>query len=325
MMVRAWEPGMQDLGMAVVAIGVFDGMHLGHQALLADTVALARAEGVRAAVVTFEPDPHSLLEPEAAPPRLVARSDTFSMMEALGVELVLEVPFDEEMAATEASDFIDGVLASALTPVMVAVGEDFVFGRGGRGGLDLLRREGARRGWRVVPHELVTADGTPITATRIRGLIGEGRVAEAARLLGREHFVRGVVVRGRGLGARIGVPTANVHPDGEVIVPPDAVYAVRASFGDGTSGHGVASVGTPPSFPDAEYAVEVHLIDTDVDSALAGEPALVSFTERIRTQEAFDSVEALAARIQEDIQVAKVILAASSATSAGPTLARRPE
>lgn len=299
MSIVAWETGMEPLGRSVVALGVFDGVHVGHQALIRDAARTAQRAGVALVVVTFDRDPDRVVSPATAAPQLLPLEDKLALLDELGPDAVLVVPFDRTLAALAPEEFLDRVLLPAVTPVSAVVGNDFRFGAGAGGDVTLLEHLGLARGFTVVPHELVTAEGLPVTSTRIRGLIGAGNVAAAAGLLGRPHRVVGKVVSGRGDGRRIRVPTANVVPPAEAAVPPAGVYACRVVV-DGVEYPAGVSVGRPPSFPGAEEAVEAHLIGYEGD--LYDRTLRVEFLDRLRDQRPFASVDELAAAIAEDLE-----------------------
>ena len=229
----AWAPGTPRLGPSVVAMGVFDGVHVGHRALLSETRALARSEGVQAVALTFDSDPDEVLHRTHAHRRILAPQERIALLARQGLDAVLVVPFDEELSSLSPGGFLDEVLAPAVEALVVVVGLDFRFGAGGAGDVDTLRAAGSERGWRVAPHELVAAEGAPVTATRIRDLVAAGDVATAARLLDRPFAVGGLVVRGRGVGARLGAPTANLEPGPLALVPGDGVYAARVALRPG--------------------------------------------------------------------------------------------
>ncbi len=290
---------MARLGSAVVAIGVFDGVHLGHQALLADTVADARAHGVEAVAVTFDRDPDQVVSPATAAPQLLTLGDKLGFMAATGVDAILVIPFTHELAEMCPEEFLDAVLLHAVRPLAVHVGGDFRFGCRATGDVGALQRSGAEHGFEVSPHELVASGGLPVTSSRIRSLVAGGDVGAAAQLLGRASCVAGVVHRGRGEGASLGFPTANVVPVEFAALPADGVYAGRAILPDGGMWAAAISVGTPPTFPDARDYLEAHLIGFDGD--LYDEPLTLLFFERLRAQEAYSSPDELKAAIASDV------------------------
>lgn len=296
--IALWQPGMPSFGRAVAALGVFDGVHLGHQALIRDAVALARAQDAASVVVTFDRDPDQVVAPATAAPQLLDLDQKLSLLSELGPDAIAVMPFTAELAKTPPLVFLDEVLLDAMEPVSVLVGYDFRFGHRAEGDVDALVRYGADRGFSVVPHELVNAGGAPITSTRIRALVASGDVSGAARLLGRPHRVRGTVHHGRGAGAGIGFATANLSADQFAALPSPGVYAGRVAL-DGKTYPAAVSVGAPPSFPDALDDFEVHVIGFDGD--LYGRGLTVEFLERLRDQQAFASSTELTATIAADV------------------------
>ncbi len=303
MRVITFERGMTPLGPAVLAIGVFDGVHLGHQALIAATVADAAAKGCAPAVVTFDRDPDQVVTPDSAAPQLLSLEEKSAFIGEAGADTVVVVPFDANVAAMAPSTFVDEVLMQALTPVAVHVGVDFRFGHFAEGDIAVLATLGSERGFAVVGHDLVTRNGAPVTSTRIRGLVAKGDVAGATALLGREHRVSGKVVHGRGAGlSLLGIPTANITPHRFAALPARGVYSGRVSAGNATYPAGI-SVGIPPTFPEAHDVLEAHLIGFDGD--LYGCEVTVEFVARIRAQEPFDTPEALAETIRSDLDAVR--------------------
>ncbi|MDR3687141.1 MAG: riboflavin biosynthesis protein RibF [Coriobacteriia bacterium] len=318
--ITTWQPGTAPLGSAVVAIGVFDGVHLGHQALLRDTVADAKMHGVQSVAVTFDRDPDQIVSPDTAAPQLLTLSDKLAAISRTGIEAILVVPFTSALAEQAPESFLDSVLLAALTPVAVHVGSDFRFGTMATGDVSTLQRVGAARGFDVVPHDLVTDEGQAITSTRIRALVADGKIAEASRLLGGHPCVTGTVHRGRGEGASLGFPTANVVPVEFAALPGSGVYAGRAALADGSGWAAAISVGTPPMFPDAKDYLEAHLVDYEGD--LYDQPLTLEFWDRIRDQQAYPDLDALKAAIAADVDGALEIagftdeeLAASAAAA----------
>jgi len=289
---------MAPMGRAVAALGVFDGVHLGHQALVRDAVALARSTDVAAVVVTFDRDPDQIVSPLSAAPQLLDLDQKLSLLSELGPDAIAVMPFTPELAATPPLVFLDEVLLDAMTPTSVVVGYDFRFGHRAEGDVDALVRYGADHGFSVVAHHLVSADGAPITSTRVRGLVAAGDVAAAARLLGRPHRVRGTVHHGRGAGADIGFATANLSVDTFAAVPGPGVYAGRVEI-EGRVHPAAISLGAPPSFPDATDDFEVHVLDYAGD--LYGRTFVIEFLERLRDTRAFADVTDLTAAIAADI------------------------
>ena len=294
-----WTPEIEPLGPCVVAVGVFDGVHLGHQELLRDALDIASARAVLSVALTFDRDPDQVVHPATAMPQLLDLEDKLTLLAVQGVDVVLVVPFTERLAATAPLVFLDEVLLRAMTPVAVVVGSDFRFGHRAEGDVRVLTRYGAAHGFTVLAHELVSHAGEPITSTRIRRLVAAGRVSEAAGLLGRPHRVRGVVVTGRGEGAELGAPTANLVTAPFAAIPADGVYAGRTEV-DGVAYACAVSVGVPPSFPEATAELEAHLIGYRGD--LYGRSLVIEFLERLRPLRRFDDTTELAAAIRADIE-----------------------
>lgn len=301
--VVTWEAGKRVLGPAVVAIGVFDGVHVGHATLVRDAVASAREMGAAACVLTFDRDPDQVVSPDRAQPQLLPLDDKVRYLAQLGPDVVLVVPFDVHVAALTPERFCDEVLLDAVLPVHCVVGADFRFGAGARGDVATLQEIGATRGFSVRAHELVEVGGAPVSSSRIRAAIASGDVAGAAVLLGRFHRLRGRVVHGRGIGHELGAPTANLHVERWSAVPARGVYAARALVGGRTYASGVA-VGPSPTFgTDVLSSVEAHLIG--YEGELYAETVTLEFVDRIRDQRAFDSAEELAEQIQQDLARAR--------------------
>jgi len=295
-----WERGAESLGRAVAAVGVFDGVHVGHAALITDTVALARERGVRSVVVTFDRDPDQVVTPEAAAPQLLSLDEKTRFIGDLGVDVVLVFPFCMRMAEMAPARFLDDIFMAALSPLAVLVGRDFRFGNHASGTVDTLAAYGASAGFEVRPHDLVVVGGEPVTSTRIRRLVSHGQVETAGVLLGRLHRLHGRVGRGRGEGATLlGVPTANIRPVAHAAVPGDGVYAGWLTA-NGERRPAAISVGTPPSFPAARDYLEAHVLGFEGD--LYNTDVMLEFARRLRAQEAFTSMDALSARIKADIE-----------------------
>lgn len=300
-----WTPETPSIGPACAAVGVFDGVHIGHAALIRDAVGIARAEGHASVVVTFDRDPDQVVSPATAAPQLLDVADKLELIAELGPDAILVVPFTAELAAMAPGVFLDTVLLRALEPRCVVVGYDFRFGHRAEGDVDGLVRYGREHGFTVVAHDLVGEGGTPVTSTRIRGLVTSGDVAGATRLLGRPHRVTGEVVHGRAAGAALGAPTANVAVGPYAALPADGVYAGRVTVG-GTAHAAGISVGVPPTFPDATAVLEAHLIGFDGD--LYGSSVRVEFVERLREQRAFESERALGDAIAADLERVRGLL-----------------
>lgn len=305
---REWLAGRR----SVVTIGAYDGVHLGHRAVIGQARAEAARDGSASVVVTFDRHPASVVRPESAPRLLTSHAHKLELLAATGVDAVLVVAFTPARALEAPVEFVERVLVAALAARTVIVGEDFHFGHRRGGNVALLREVGARRGFEVAPVELVArGDGVdePMSSTAIRRALAGGDVVAAARMLGRDHEVRGVVVRGDRRGREIGFPTANVAVDAETCLPADGVYAGRLARADGTW-HGCAvNLGRRPTFVDRSPAslLEAHVLDFDGD--LYGESVRVAFVAFLRGERKFDGVAALASQLKLDVDHARTLLA----------------
>ncbi|MGD0313551.1 MAG: bifunctional riboflavin kinase/FAD synthetase [Acidimicrobiales bacterium] len=306
-------------GGSAVTIGAYDGVHLGHRALLAELADRARRDGLTTVVVTFDRHPAAVVRPASAPLLLCDLDQKLELLAAAGVDRTVVIRFDVERANETAEEFVSGVLVEALGARLVVVGEDFHFGHGRKGNVALLREMGSTAGFEVDGVSL-RADtggpggvGEPISSTRIRALVGEGRVEEAATLLGRWHQVRGEVVHGdhRG-GPELGFPTANVSVPATICLPAVGIYAGWYGRPDGSTWPAAISVGRRPTFygTEGEVLVEANLLDFSAD--LYGEEARVSFVAHLRDEVAFDSAEELKAQMAHDVAVTRRRLASGS-------------
>ena len=290
-----------------VAIGKFDGVHRGHRALLGCVAEVAAERGLDPLVFTFANNPLSLLRPEACPQSLMSRQQRLDALEGEGVTACVMVPFDAELAAVPAEEFVRQVLVERLRVRHLCVGADFRFGRGGAGDPELLSSMGERLGFSVeVIGDVEDAQLGRISSSRVREAILQGDVATAARMMDRPVALRGEVVRGDARGRELGFPTANLGGEIEGLRPADGVYAGWAVV-RGEQYEAAISVGANVTFdPDGESRVEAYLIDFSGD--LYGERIELRFVERLRGMAAFASVEALVARMQEDVRETREIL-----------------
>lgn len=287
-----------------VAIGVFDGVHRGHQEILSRAVNAARRLDALCAAVTFYPHPEVVLRPRTAPRLLTLPERKAELIAELGVDELVILPFDRRFAALSPEAFCTEVLSERLGAREVFVGENFRFGRDGLGSPADLSSYGGAHGFHVTPVSLAHADGEVISSTRIRTLLASGRVAAAAHLLGRPHRVQGQVVSGAGRGRTLDAPTANLLIPRELALPRKGVYVTRAFLEDGTAQPSVTSIGTNPTFEkDRKVRVETLLID--FAGELYGRRLEVDFLERIRSQRRFVDPALLAARIREDVHLAR--------------------
>jgi riboflavin kinase/FMN adenylyltransferase len=304
---RGFDPCTDaDPGRAV-AIGNFDGLHLGHQAILADLRACGREARLPTAVLCFEPQPKEFLTPEMAPARLMRLRDKAEGIAEAGIDELRVLRFDAALAGLEANAFIERVLVGALRARVVVIGEGFRFGRGRGGDVAMLRRAGAARGFAVTalpPHQV---GGMAVSSTRVRDAIAGGKLEDAKELLGREYRVSGRVITGSKLGRTLGFRTANIRLHRRVS-PVAGIFAVRASGGGLARHPGVASVGTRPTVGGKEWLLEVHLFD------FAGELYQirldVDFVARLRDEMHFPDLESMTAQMHEDARQARKLLAA---------------
>jgi riboflavin kinase / FMN adenylyltransferase len=297
----------------VVTVGNFDGVHRGHLMLVARTVALAGALGARAVALTFDPHPATLLRPDQVPLALQSVEERVAMLRAHGLDEVVVLPFDAELAAMDAGAFVREVLVDRLGATTVVVGENFRFGAGARGDVALLRHLGADLGVSVEAVTLVADDATVLSSSAVRARLVAGDVVGVAHALGRPFTLAGEVTRGDGRGRTIGVPTANVAVAPGRALPADGVYACRAVAATGSArgeDHpAVVNVGWRPTFAGTTRTVEAHLLDAPAGLDLYGAVLTLSFIARIRGEQRFDGPDALVARIREDVHEARRILA----------------
>ncbi|HLG68386.1 MAG TPA: bifunctional riboflavin kinase/FAD synthetase [Acidimicrobiales bacterium] len=301
-------------GGSAVTIGAYDGIHVGHRALLAELRRLAAAQGLSTAVVTFDRHPATVVRPESAPRLLTDLPQKLELLAACGVDRTLVVPFDRARADESAEDFVHEVLVGNLGARLVVVGQDFHFGHGRKGNVELLAELGRELGFGVVGVGLHAAAGRPVSSTRVRELLAAGDVGGAADLLGRFHQVRGVVVTGdRRGGPVLGFPTANLAVPPEIALPAEGIYAATYTRPSGSVHQAAVSVGRRPSFHRDAPApvVEAHLLDFDGD--LYGEEGRLSFVARLREERRYDDVGALVAQMHDDVARTRAVLAARGA------------
>lgn len=285
-------------GPLVLAAGVFDGLHLGHRAVIERAIADARAAGGIPVVVTFDPHPAAILRPEQAPSLLTSTRHKLRLLADAGIAHTLMLDFTTEFAAQPPEIFILA-LAEVCRPLCeICVGEDWAFGRARSGNLALLSELGKKLGFAAVGVPAVEVDGRAVSSTAIRAAVEEGKLDAAARLLGREFSVLGRVIEGRRLGRTLGFPTANVQPESEQL-PRNGVYAVRALL-DRQSYAGIANVGVRPTVSAGEQRlVEVHLFDFSRD--IYGSDIEVVFQRFVRSEKKFPGIEALRQQIAHDV------------------------
>lgn len=284
-----------------VAIGAFDGVHVGHREVIACARSWAAAHGVQAAVVTFEPHPLEILHPEKAPKVITPLPIKRELIAETGVDELIVLPFDSHLAALSAEQFCDRILARALTVRHVSVGKNFHFGHGAKGNYRLLMREGEHLGFSVDAVDLIQSNGGAVSSSRIRKLVAAGEVATAARLLTKPFVLEGEVVHGDGRGRDLGVPTANVLPPANALLPANGIYAARGTCAFVGDVPAAVSIGVRPTFEPARVPiVEAYLLDTDED--LYGTTLRLSFIEHLREERKFDSENELIEQMHRDIE-----------------------
>jgi riboflavin kinase/FMN adenylyltransferase len=297
--------GAASFSRTVVTIGNFDGVHLGHRAILARVRQRAKELEAQSVAVTFEPHPIKVLRPEASLPLLTTPEQKIELMTASGLDALVVLPFTKEFAALPAREFVQRYFLERLKVREVVVGHDYCFGRGREGNIDLLKEMGQQHGFTVQVVWAVEADGAVVSSSLIRAMLRLGKVVPANQLLGRHYGVVGRVVTGKGRGAKLlGIPTANIRPENELL-PATGIYAVYVHRGQEII-PGAANIGTAPTFENGEFTLEVHLLDFSGD--LYGERLGVEFVARLREERRFPNIEALAAQIHADIAKAREVL-----------------
>ncbi|MBC8104302.1 MAG: bifunctional riboflavin kinase/FAD synthetase [Cytophagales bacterium] len=287
-----------------VAIGVFDGVHLGHQALLADAREAAAKTGATPAALTFDPHPAAIFAPGRVPPMLGTLEERIALLHRHGAEVVVVASFDRVLAAQTPGEFARRILRDTLQARAVIVGGDFRFGCDRTGDIVALRALGAQEGFAVQVVPPVFVHGVPARSTGIRQMVGGGQMAEATRLLGRPYTLSGMVVHGRKLGRTLGYPTANVESAPAVLVPGAGVYACRVRLEDGTLHRAAVSVGTNQTIaPDAPRTVEAFLMD-GFSGDLYDQRMAVEFVQLLRPMLKFDGLDALVAQMARDVDEA---------------------
>jgi len=285
----------------ILTIGNFDGLHRGHKRVLRKVITRAREEGGTSCVVTFEPHPLKVLHPERAPHLIQTRAQKRSILAHLGLEVLVEVSFDRSFAEVDAETFAR-LLAASLRPLEIYIGEDFRFGRGRGGGIELLQGLQGELGFEATAFRKLKVGGEEVSSSRIRRLLLAGDMEEAVHLLGRPYVIEGVVEHGDGRGKTLGFPTANLAIDNELI-PAHGVYTVAVDVGEPLLLPGVANLGTRPTFEGSRIAVEVHCLSGGRD--LYGQRVRCLFFRFLRPEARFASVQLLQAQIALDIQAAR--------------------
>ncbi|PYP97269.1 MAG: hypothetical protein DMD38_06245 [Gemmatimonadetes bacterium] len=296
---------------AVLTLGTFDGMHRGHQAVLAEVTRRARAGSLTSVLVTFDPHPLAVVNPAAAPKLLTLPAEKEDLVTAQGIERFVVMPFTPVVAQLDAEAFVRRLCDEYAMRELV-MGYDHGFGRGRAGDVELVQRLARTRDFAVAVVDAVRDNGQPISSTVIRTAIAHGDLESAARWLGRPYGIRGRVVRGAGRGRTIGIPTINLEPpDARKLLPPDGVYAVQVKLqgrgtGDGALFGGMMNQGPRPTFGEETRTLEVHLFD--FDGEVYGETVNVAWVRRLRAVQAFASRDALVAQLERDRQAARATL-----------------
>ncbi|RLA81591.1 MAG: hypothetical protein DRG33_00305 [Deltaproteobacteria bacterium] len=283
----------------VVTIGSYDGLHLGHQAIIKKVIKEAKEKGGESVVFTFEPHPVKVLHPHWDVPLITPYSKKILLLKEMGVDTVINYPFDQRLAKLSPEAFVEEVIYRRLRPLKVIVGYNFTFGRGKGGTAEDLREMGAAMGFEVEVIPPFEVEGKPVSSSRIRELVRQGRIEEANRLLGRDFIIMGEVVPGTGRGRKLGFPTANLRTEQELL-PPKGVYAARAYVGSRGPHPAVVNIGTRPTFGEGDLVIEAFLPGFHGD--LYGQELRLGFLRRLRDERPFSSPEALKEQISRDVE-----------------------
>ena len=292
-------------GPVVIAAGVFDGMHLGHQTVLRSALDAARDVNGTAVALTFDPHPARILRPKQAPRLLTSTAHKLRLIEDVGFKYILVVPFDHAFAEVEPEDFVRSLVGAARPLVRICVGQGWLFGRGRRGSGDMLRSLGTTYGFETTEVSSVRVKETVVSSTLIRAAVEAGDLATARRLLGRDYAILGTVEHGEELGRRLGFPTANLAAHNEQF-PPDGVYAVKVGL-SGKTVAGVANIGSRPTVSaSGQRMLEVHLLNFSGD--LYGQDIEAAFVRFLRPEIKFPDLDSLKSGIAQDVDLARRVL-----------------
>jgi len=286
----------------VTCLGNFDGVHVGHQELIRRAVAIAKSDGLMAAVFTFSNHPRNLFSDEKVK-NILYPEDKAAVMEAMGIDYMFDVPFTMDICTMPAVDFIDRLLVDTFKAREVVCGFDYTFGYKAEGDAALLASEGLKREMGIHVVEPIREDGEVISSTLIRGFIASGDMEKAAKMLGRNYSIEGEVIRGNMLGRTIGFPTCNITVDETMVTPPNGVYITRCTYG-GTVYPSITNVGNKPTV--GEYATDIETHIFGFDKEIYGETIRVEFEKKIRDEMKFESLEALQAEIDRNCVTARV-------------------
>ncbi len=288
---------------SIITLGNFDGLHLGHQELIKKIIKRAEETASLSMVVTFRPHPLKILAPDKCPPLISIYEEKIRLLEELGIDVLVKIPFSLEFAAMEPRDFVKNVLCDLLGAKEIFVGYNYRFGKGRKGDIRMLKELGEEFGFVVREIEQVSLNGEVISSTRIRQLLKNGEVEAAAKFLGRPYALCGIVVKGDGRGKGLGFPTANIASR-HAIIPSNGVYAVKFFVRDRLY-NGVVNIGMRPTFETKTLAIEVHIFDFDED--IYGEEVTIYFIRKIREEKKFSGPEELKTQIRKDIEEAKAV------------------
>ena len=286
----------------VIALGTFDGLHLGHTDVINTAKNYAERSGLKLAVFTFSNHPLALIRPDLVPVRIISAEEKIKLLESFGVDYLINIPFTEDFAALSPDEFLDRL--ACFNYRCLVVGENFTYGFLGSGKTETLERSGRKNGFDVIVRPLVKINGNVVSSTGIRNLIQAGHIEYANRMLGRAYSITGKIVHGEQRGRKLGFPTANIElVHGEMAVPAPGVYAVTASI-EGSIYEGMGNIGNNPTFNDVEHArLEVNLFNCSGD--LYGKTMSVQFHKYIRAEKKFSGVEELCRQIEEDKKAIK--------------------
>lgn len=286
----------------VIALGTFDGLHLGHTDVINTARDYAERSGLKLAVFTFSNHPLALIRPDLVPVRIISAEEKIKLLESFGVDYLINIPFTEDFAALSPDEFLDRL--ACFNYRCLVVGENFTYGFLGSGKTETLERSGRKNGFDVIVRPLVKMNGNVVSSTGIRNLIQAGHIEYANRMLGRAYTITGKIVHGEQRGRKLGFPTANIELlHGEMAVPAPGVYAVTASI-EGSIYEGMGNIGNNPTFNDVEHArLEVNLFNCSGD--LYGKTMSVQFHKYIRAEKKFSGVEELCRQIEEDKKAIK--------------------
>lgn len=289
-----------------IALGTFDGVHLGHRKIIERVVETARTRSGTSVVFTFDPHPRTVLKPSMPLPLITTYKEKKEIMTSLGVDVFWSLPFNSEFAKMSPEEFVRDILVEFVRPGLVVVGPNYAFGHQGKGTPQILKKLGEQFGFTVEIEDPVFVDGQMVSSTRVRRMVNRGEISKANMLLHRFFALSGEVVRGDSRGRGLGFPTANVAFSATSLLPANGTYAVKVMV-DGQKYLGVANLGVNPTFQVDQHRLEVHILD--FDAYIYGHSITVQFVQRLRDERTFSHVEELIKQIEQDILFARNILA----------------